>query len=123
MNASQTQQAQTVTNKLSGEKTYQEVQFAITGVPQADLLAGISAVVDTLCKEPGVFVDRFVIACIFESLAKQYFESDRRDKLYSDKFNVTQPVPSPFTNPVPLDHWPSITSSSEVPSLNTFKEL
>lgn len=112
MNASQTQQVQTVTNKLSGEKSYMDVRFAITGVAQADLLAGIFAVISSL----GEQIDPFILATIFEALSKQQFEQDRRNKEGTNQYRVTQPVPSPFTNPPPVSTW-------DGSPLKTFREV
>jgi len=42
------QQVQTVTNIMSGEKSYREVKYAITGVPQADSKSAIAAVIEAL---------------------------------------------------------------------------
>lgn len=95
------QQSTTVTNKLSGERSTMKVEFATTGVPQADLLSAISACVDALkLNSP---IDPYILGCIFESIAKQQFEHDRRIKEGTERYRVTSPspIPSPFINPEP----------------------
>lgn len=42
-NSGGSQQAQTASNVLSGEKSYRRIEFAITGDPMADFIAGIRA--------------------------------------------------------------------------------
>jgi hypothetical protein len=46
--AAQCAQAQTVANALSGEKSFEIVQFAITGNPTADAISGIQAVLNAI---------------------------------------------------------------------------
>ena|SRR5258705_7058203 len=91
--AMNTQQVQTVTNIMSGEKSYREVKYAITGVTQADLLSAIDAVINNLTDD--VVIDHFMLATIFESLSKQHFESYRRQKALQESLRINNPAPVP----------------------------
>lgn len=108
MNSGSAQQAQTVANALTGEKTFKRVEFAITGNPFADLMSGIAKV----CDESGLAPNARHIQIVLECCAKLYKEgADSQDRI-SDIAKT-----SPFVNPVPLSPipttgWPPNTIAS-----------
>lgn len=64
------QEAQTMENVLKGERSFQRVEFAVTGVPIADLIAGITAVVAKTTSP--LQVSPRGLEYVFEMLSKQY---------------------------------------------------
>jgi hypothetical protein len=94
------QQAQTVTNILSGEKSYRELKYAITGDPIADLLAGIQAVINSSCHNQ--LTISYVLECAAKIAKAQYEWQWEMQKM------------GPHINPVPYQspiEWGSDTFS------------
>ena len=61
-----------------------------------------------------MIIDHFMLATIFESLSKQHFEADRRQKAQQESLRINNPtpVPSPFFNPMPqIDGLPLTTTT------------
>jgi hypothetical protein len=102
--ASQSGQAQTVANALSGEKSFETVRFAITGDACADLMSAIRA-----CSDSSGLSARQV-QLIFECSAALYKEAaDQHDRVV---LNQNQRVVNPMYPQPPYGPPGSYTTAS-----------
>jgi hypothetical protein len=99
--SNQGQVATTVTNKLSGDKSVETIQFAITGDPHADLIAGLTAVSGVTTSRTGLSARQVQFA--FEYLARLWKDAADANEKRSGQWN--NPFRTPHTDP-PIPPFP-----------------
>lgn len=103
------QQAQTASNVLSGQKSYRRIEFAITGDPMADFIAGVRALQASHYPNiPSITVSHLLRALSDIAKAQHEWETEGR-RIEADRLREYQQLASLGGG------WPPVKAPDKIP--------